>query len=81
MKKTNMSDYMREEMWVDRMQDTITTWQKIQGIEVPDEIRDGIIKFMRKKIRKGIKKGTLIRTFMQISVTALIYIKMKRLDK
>ena len=80
MKKSNMSDYMREEMWVDRMRDTIHNWEKIQGLEVPTDIQKTIIKFMRKKIRRGIKRGTLIKTFMQIAVTALIYIKMRRID-
>ena len=75
-----MSDYMREEMWVDRMRDTIHNWEKIQGLEVPTDIQKTIIKFMRKKIRRGIKRGTLIKTFMQIAVTALIYIKMRRID-
>lgn len=80
-KPTNMSNYMREEMWVDRMSDTISKWENIQDIEVPEEIKDQIISFMRRKVARGIKRGTLIRTFMQIAVTALIYIKMKRLDK
>ena len=80
-KPTNMSNYMREEMWVDRMRETIAQWENIQEVEVPKDIKDGIIKFMRKKVKRGIKKGTLIRTFMQIAVTALVYIKMKGLDK
>ena len=78
MKKSNMSDYMREEMWVDRMRDTIHQWENVQGIEVPQDIQDGIVEFMRKKVRKGIRSGTLIRTFMQIAVTALLYIKMRK---
>jgi len=81
MKKSNMSDYMREEMWVDRMRDTIHKWEYLQGIEVSQDIQDGIIEFMQKKVRRGIKNGTLIKTFMQIAVTALIYIKMRSIDK
>jgi hypothetical protein len=81
MKTTDMSDYMRLEMWVDRVRETMSHWENIQGIEVPTEVKDGITKFMRAKVKKGIKKGTLMRTFMQIAVTALIYIKMKGIDK
>jgi len=80
-KPTDMSNYMRLEMWIDRVRETISAWENIQGIEVPEDVQKGIVKFMRAKIKKGIKKGTLMRTFMQIAVTALIYIKMKGLDK
>ena len=76
-----MTNYMRLEMWVDRVRETISHWEKIQGIEVPVEIKDSITKFMRIKMKKGIKKGTLMRTFMQIAVTAMVYIKMRGLDK
>ena len=76
-----MSNYMRLEMWIDRVRETVSTWENVQGIEVPTEVKDGITKFMRGKIKKGIEKGTLMRTFMQIAVTALIYIKMKGFDK
>ena len=80
-KPTDMSNYMRQEMWMDRVLETIASWEQIQQIEVPDEIKEGIVKFMRTKVKKSIKKGTLIRTFMQIAVSALVYIKMKGLDK
>lgn len=73
-----MTNYMREEMWIDRVEQTISHWENIQGIQVSDDIKENVVKFMRVKIEKGIKKGTLIRTFMQIAVTALLYIKMKR---
>ena len=79
MKKTDMSNFMRQEMWIEKVEDTISTWQKRQGVEVPDDVRDSVVKFMRGKIKRGIKKGTLMATFMQIGVTALLYIKMKRL--
>jgi hypothetical protein len=81
MKKSDMTDYMRLEMWIDRVRETIVTWEKLQGIEVPIEIKDTITKFLRPKIKRGIEKGTLLRTFMQIAVTSLIYIKMKGWDK
>jgi len=80
-KPSDMSNYMRFEMWMDRILETISSWEHLQGITVPDEVRDSVIKFMRVKVKKGIKKGTLIRTFMQIAVTALLYIKMKGWDK
>lgn len=72
-----MSDYMRREMWVDRVRETISHWEYIQGIQVSDEIKDGIVKFMDGKIKRGIEKGTLMRSFMQIAVTAMLYIKTK----
>lgn len=81
MKDSDMTNYMRLEMWIDRVRETIVSWENIQGIEVPTEVKDSITKFMRAKIKRGIKKGTLLRTFMQIGVTALVYIKMKGLDK
>lgn len=80
MKKTDMSDYMRLEMWVDRVRETITNWENLQGVEVPIEVKDGITSFLRPKIKRGIEKGTLMRTFMQIAVTSLVYIKMKGKD-
>ncbi len=81
MKKSDMNDYMRLEMWIDRVRETIVTWEKLQDIEVPIEVRDTITRFLRPKIKKGIEQGTLLRTFMQIAVTSLIYIKMKGWDK
>ncbi len=81
MKKSDMTDYMRLEMWIDRVRETIASWENIQGIEVPIEVKDSITKFLRPKIKKGIEKGTLLRTFMQIAVTSLVYIKMKRWDE
>lgn len=81
MKKTDMSDYMRLEMWVDRVRETITHWEQLQGIEVPTDIKDSITSFLRPKIERGIHKDTLLRTFMQIAVTSLVYIKMRGLDK
>ena len=81
MKKTDMSDYMRLEMWVDRVRETITHWEQLQGVEVPTEIKDTITGFLRPKMERGIQKGTLLRTFMRIAVTSLVYIKMKGLDK
>ena len=79
MKKTDMSDYMRLEMWIDRVRETITHWEQLQEIEVPTDIKDNIASFLRPRIKKGIQKGTLLRTFMQIAVTSLIYIKMKKI--
>jgi hypothetical protein len=79
MKKSDMSNYMRQEMWMDRVEHTITTWENIQGLTVPEDVRETVTSFMRRKIKRGIEKGGLMRVFMQIAVTALIYIKMKRL--
>lgn len=81
MKKSRMSDYMRQEMWVDRIEQTISNWEKLQNVAVPEDTKDSIINFLRRKIGKGIKQGTLIRTFMQIAVSSLLYIKMRGLDK
>ena len=78
MKKNDMTDYMRLEMWVDRVEHTITSWEAIQGITLPADTRESVVKFMRSKIKKGIKKGTLLRMFMQIAVTSLLYIKTTR---
>jgi hypothetical protein len=75
MNESDMSNYMRLEMWVDRVEQTIASWEKVQGLELTDEIKDGVVKFMRGKIKTGLKKGTLMRVFMQIAVTALLYIK------
>ena len=81
MKKTEMTNYMRLEMWVERVNETISNWGNIQGIIVPEDIKESIIKFIRPKIKKGIKKGTLTRMFMQIAITALLYIKIKKDDQ
>ncbi len=81
MNDSDMTNYMRQEMWIDRVEQTIASWEKIQGIEMPDEAKQGVIKFMRLKIKKGIKRGTLMKMFMQIAVTALLYIKIKGLDE
>ena len=75
---SKLSDYVRGEMWKDRVIDTINTWEKLQGIKVSKKDRDAIVKFMSSKIDNGIRKGTLIKTFMQIAVTSLIYIKTKK---
>lgn len=75
---SKLTDYIRGEMWKDRVIDTINTWERLQGIEVPDKDRETIIKFMSGKIDNGIRQGTLIKTFMQIAVTSLIYIKVKK---
>jgi len=79
-KPTDMSNYMRLEMWIDRVRETIVSWEQLQGLEVPVEVKDTITKFLRPKIKRGLEKGTLMRTFMQIAVTSLIYIKMKGWD-
>jgi len=80
MDRNDMTNYMLTEMWVDRVQDCISTWEKTQGIEVTEEIRESVVKFMHTKIKRGIKKSTLTKMFMQIAVTALLYIKMKKGD-
>lgn len=80
MKKSNMTDYMRQEMWEERMLETIHSWEDVQGVIVPDDIKESILTFLRPKIAKGIKNGTLTRVFMQVAMSALVYIKMKRLD-
>ena len=79
MKKSEMADYVREELWIDRVRETMSHWEHLQGLEVPEDIKDSIVEFLRKKIRRGIEKGTLLRTFMQIAVTSLIYIKMRNI--
>lgn len=76
-----MSKYMRQEMWVDRVMDTMKNWERIQGITIPDDVKESVIKFMRSKIAKGVNTNTLLRTFMQVAVTALVYIKLKGIDK
>ena len=70
MTNDDMTNYMRTEMWMERVQDTISSWEKLQGVEVPQEVRDSVVKFMRGKIKRGIKKNTLMKTFMQVGVTA-----------
>jgi hypothetical protein len=70
-------DYVRQEAWVDKVEFGIDTWEQVQGVEVPDEVRQAIVKFMRGKIKRGIEKGNLTRMFLQIAVTSLIYIKMR----
>lgn len=81
MSKTDMKDYMRVELWMDRVLETISHWEKMQGLEVPEDVKKTVTNYMRVRVSTGIRKGTLIRTFMQVAVTALIYIKMKKLDK
>ena len=76
-KDNSITKYIRQELWIEKVETTIDTWQNIQGISVPQDVRDAIVKFMANKIKRGIDKGTLIRTFMQIAVTSLLYIKMK----
>ena len=80
MKHNDMTNFMRQQMWIERVEDTISSWEKLQGIEVPQDIRDSVVSFMRGKIKRGIKKNTLMKTFMQVGVTALIYIKMRKGD-
>ena len=77
-KDTSLHKHIRQELWIEKVESTIDTWQDVQGVHVPDEIRDGIVKFMRGKIKRGIEKNSLMRVFMQIAVTSLLYIKMKR---
>ena len=74
---SELEDYIRLELWIEKVEATIDTWEDVQGIHVPQEVRDSIVKFMRGKIKVGIEKKTLMKTFMQIAVTALLYIKMK----
>ncbi len=75
MNKSEMTNYMRQEMWADHVEVTIDNWEKIQGVTVSDDVKAGVVKFMHAKIKKGIKKNTLTRIFMQIAVTALLHIK------
>jgi len=77
MKTTDMSNYIRKELWMERVVETIDAWEKIQGITVPAEVRDSMYKFMASKIKKGIKRNTLTKIFMQIAVTSLLYIKLR----
>lgn len=77
-KDSALHKHIRIELWIERVEATIDTWQEIQGISVPPEIRDGVVKFMRGKIKRGIEKGSLMRVFMQIAVTSLLYIKMRK---
>lgn len=79
MKKSDMGDFMNIEMWTERVQDTVSKWGKLQGIEVPDEVRDTVVNFMRSKIEHAsIRNKPLKNVFFQIAVTALLYIKMKK---
>ena len=78
MKKSDMSNYMREEMWMDRVEHTISVWEHTQGVTVPEDAKASVTKFMRAKIKQGLKKGTLMKTFFQIAVTSLIYIRMRK---
>jgi len=77
MNKTEMTNYMRQQMWVDRVEVSIASWEKLQDMVLDDEIKESIIKFVSPKIKKGIENNTLTRVFMQIAVTALLYIKTK----
>jgi hypothetical protein len=81
MNDSDMKNYMRQEMWMERILETIHSWEKLQGVTVPDDIKKNIIKFVQPRVAKGIKKGNLTRIFMQIAISALVYIKMKGLDK
>ena len=54
-----MSKYMRLEMWIDRIQDTISTWEKLQAVKIPENVKKSIVKFMRGKIKKGIEQRRL----------------------
>jgi len=80
MNKTEMTNYMRQQMWVDRVEVSIASWEKVQGIVIDDDIKENIIKFVEPKIKKGIENNTLTRVFMQIAVTALLYIKTKNIQ-
>lgn len=77
MKKNAMLDYLTEEQWAEKVIETINTFEKIRGIKVSDDAKETVYEFMRRKIRNGIKKGKLTRTFMQIAVTSLLYLKLK----
>ena len=78
MKNSKMSRYLRQELWIERVEETIEQWENLQGVKVPEDIKDTIVKFMRGKIKRGIEKNTLSKMFMQVAVTALIYIKMNK---
>lgn len=81
-KRTDMHNYMNGEMWSERVRQTISFWETLQDVKVPDDIKETIEKFVRRKIDKALReKKNLKDLFFQMAVTALIYIKMKRLDK
>ena len=80
MKKSDMTDYMQQEMWEERIRETMHSWETLQGVVVPESEKESILTFLRPKIAKGIKKGSLTRIFMQVAISSLVYIKMKRLD-
>lgn len=78
---SDMKDYMRLEKWMEKVYDTMEGWQNMQGISVPPDIKNSIADFMRRRIKKGIKKRALTIEFMKIAVGALMYIKTKKLDQ
>jgi hypothetical protein len=57
--------------------ETINYWEEIKNVKIPDDVKNSVYEFMEEKIKKGIKKRTLTKTFMQIAVSSLIFIKMK----
>lgn len=78
---SDMKDYMHLEKWMEKVHDTIEGWENMQGIVVPNDIKNTIVRFMRKKIKTGLKKKKLTVELMKIAVGALLYIKTKKLDK
>ena len=80
MDKESMSNYMRQQMWMDRVMETIDSWERIQEVTLPPELKDSVANFMKLKIKRGLKKNTLMKLFMQIAVTSLLYIKIKGWD-
>lgn len=77
MKDSELLNHAKIELWVERVEDTIDTLQDLQGIFIPQDIRDGIVKFMRGKIKIGIEKKKLAKTMLQVAVSALVHIKMR----
>lgn len=77
----DMKNYMRLERWMEKIHDTIEGWENMQGIVVPNNIKNTIVTFMHKRVKKGLKNKALTVEFMKIAVGALLYIKTKKLDK
>lgn len=81
MKRTDMSNYMRLQMWSERILETVTSWEELQGIKVSDDIKDSILEFLMPKVEEGIEKNNLASLFMRIAISSLLYIKTKRWNK
>jgi hypothetical protein len=72
---SKMTNFMRGERWKTRIWQSIDRYEEIQGIVLPDEMKDSVGEFLCRKVDDFIKKGRLTEGFMSISVAALLHIK------